>query len=147
MLVPRTCRTTAAPASLVGFDRLLDDLLQDRRSWGAARATRGRVPAANSWEDETSYLVELDVPGLGNEDLEISVDDNVLEVSGGKDEETREGATWHLRERSAGRFTRKLRFPKDVDAKRIEARAANGVLTVTLPKSEAALPRKIEVQS
>ena len=147
MLVPHTCRTTSATAPFVGFDRLLGDMFADRRPAGSPRAATRNTPTVNSWEDETSYTVEFEVPGYGTKDLEIQVDSNVLSVSGGKDEETREGVTWHLRERSAGRFARKLRFPKDVDGNRIEARVADGILTVTLPKSETALPRKIEVKS
>ncbi len=146
MMATRTCRTAPASGPFIGFDRLLGDLFVDHRSPASPHTGSHRAPAVNSWEDEKSYTVELEVPGHGTNDLEIRVDSNVLEVSGGRDEETHEGATWHLRERSVGRFARKLRFPKDVDGTGIEARVADGVLTVTLPKAETARPRKIEVK-
>jgi HSP20 family protein len=104
-------------------------------------------PAIDVCETESSVAISFDLPGLKKEDVSITVEDGVLTVSGEKkfEEETKD-KTWHRLERSYGRFHRALTLPVGVDADKADARFQDGVLTVELPKTEAAKPRKIAVR-
>lgn len=87
------------------------------------------------------------MPGLGRENIEIDVENNVLTIRGEKREQRTEGekGRWHLAERRYGTFTCSFVLPRDVDADNIQAGFQDGVLTVTVPKSEKARRRRIEV--
>jgi HSP20 family protein len=108
---------------------------------GASRAQ----PAANMWEGDEAVVVELEVPGLKSDQVEISVVGNQLTLELERPDVQQEGVTYHRRERPVGSFTRVLRLPAEVDANRVEAGLRDGVLTITLPKAESAKPRKIQV--
>jgi HSP20 family protein len=81
--------------------------------------------------------------------VEVSLENNVLTIDGEKKAEREEGKEnrWHLSERRYGRFTRSFVLPRDVEQERIAASFEHGVLTVTIPKSERARPRRIEVRA
>lgn len=100
---------------------------------------------------EGDVIVIAAAPGLGPDELEVTIDDNVLTLSGtipnaAKSNEA-EGATWYLHENGHGQFRRTVTLPVDVDADQAEATFANGVLRLRLPKAEAARPRQIKVRS
>jgi HSP20 family protein len=103
-------------------------------------------PSLNVWEDEASYHAEAELPGFRLEDIEVTVRGNGISLSGERKPEEKEGMTWHRRERGFGRFHRALEFPLPVEADKVQASLKNGILTVTLPKAEAARPRKIQVR-
>jgi HSP20 family protein len=112
--------------------------------WGS----HGRaLPALNLWDDDARVFVEAEVPGYKMDDLEISVIGNELTITGRRELETAEGTTFHRRERRTGEFTRSLTLPVEIDAEKVQATLKDGILTVELPKAQAALPRKIEVKS
>ena len=98
-------------------------------------------------EDETAFTLKVDLPGVSADDIDIQVHENRLTLSGHRDETSEQSAEkyYHL-ERRSGSFRREVVLPAAVDADNIEAHHEDGVLTVTLPKSERAKPRKIEVQ-
>ena len=148
MLVPRTCRTVVSrPRALPAFDRLLEDMFAGVSPTAPAFAGTAEVLPIDSREDEKGYTVVAEVPGLTAKEITITVDGRTLEISGERREpEADDSVTIHRRERYAGRFSRKLRFPADVDAKHVEAKVEHGLLTVTLPKAESSLPRKITVK-
>jgi HSP20 family protein len=128
-----------------GLDRVLGDIFNEFPFAGSAPS--GRVPAIDTWEDEKSFTVEAELPGVKNEEIEISVIGNELRISGGTERPAEEAtAKYHRRERTHGKFSRILRFPLDLNAETVEARHENGVLTIVLPKAAAAMPRKIEVR-
>ncbi len=102
-------------------------------------------PAVNVRETEDAVEVELETPGVTGDQTDISVTGNELTVKVERPEVEEEGVTHHRRERGVGSFTRVLRIPVDIDGERVEANLRHGVLTVRLPKSESAKPRKIEV--
>jgi len=104
-------------------------------------------PPLNIREDKERLHVEADVPGFKMEDLEVSVVADQLTIKGRREFPTEEGTTFHRRERRAGEFTRTLTLPAEVDADKIEATLKDGVLTVVMPKAEAARTRKITVKS
>ena len=106
------------------------------------------VPAMDAWETEQTFVVQLDLPGVTAEQVDVSFDKNTLTVRGTRSDtiptDQDEKRVFFV-ERSPGAFQRTLRFPQYVEASKIEAKFTNGVLTVTVPKSEAAKPRKIAV--
>jgi HSP20 family protein len=112
-----------------------------------ATATRA-FPALNVWERENELCVEAELPGLKSEDVDVSVVGQQLVIKGRRANfEPEAGVAFHRRERAAGDFARNIDLPVDVDANRVEAKLADGVLLITLPKAEAAKPRKIQVKS
>ena len=98
-------------------------------------------------EDENEYLVEASLPGVAPEDIEITLSENTLTISG---KMTQDGEidekNYHLRERRFGSFARSITLPMAVDADAVEAVNENGVLTLHLPKVEAVKPKKITVK-
>lgn len=102
-------------------------------------------PAVNVWQSENEVFAEAEVPGVKGEDLDISVVGNELTIKGTRQTVGSENSAYHRRERGAGDFVRVIRLPVDVDADKVQASLRDGVLTLTLPKAEAAKPRKINV--
>ena len=124
---------------------LLEDFLRPQGGRGMLRA-----PEADVVETKDEIRVAVDAPGLAPDQIEISLENNVLTISGERRPEwtAEEGSrlTWHLAERRYGKFSRSFVLPRDVDQERIAARFDNGVLSITIPKSERARRRRIEVQ-
>jgi HSP20 family protein len=113
---------------------------------GPALATS--YPPLNVWEDDANVYAEAELPGMDLSDLEIYVTGgNQLTIKGERKPPQVDKAIWHRQERGFGSFTRVLALPTLVDPDKVQARLVNGVLTVTLPKSEAAKPKKIAVKA
>ena len=105
-------------------------------------------PQLSVWEDEHAVHAEADLPGVDPAKLEITVAEGTqLTVLGERTPPEIQGAAWVRQERPFGKFTRVVGLPALVDADRVEAKYENGVLRLTLPKHEAAKPRKITVTS
>jgi len=104
-------------------------------------------PALDIAEDKNAFTLKVDLPGVKAEDIDIQVHGNRLALSGRRDErkEKSEENYYHV-ERRSGMFRREVVLPVDVDSENIEAKHNDGVLTITLPKSERAKARKIEVK-
>lgn len=99
-------------------------------------------------DNGTDIVVQTNLPGVKPEDVSITVVGNTLTIKGALENKAEfEGGTYVRRERRASSFTRSITLPMPVDSDRAEARFANGVLTLTLPKSEAVRPRTIKVVS
>jgi len=108
----------------------------------------GVFPLMNVTEDSDSYYVRAELPGIRTEDLEISVTGNGISISGErKIPDAGTDAVYHRKERDAGRFSRMLSLPGQIDSAKAEADVADGVLTVVLPKSETAKPRQIAIKT
>lgn len=115
---------------------------------GSARVLPPLGPAINIWEDEHQVFAEADLPGIALDKIEIYVTEgNELTIQGERAQPTFDGAVWHRQERGFGQFVRQIALPALVDPDKVEARYENGVLFLTMPKSEAAKPRKIAVKS
>jgi len=103
-------------------------------------------PGVNLWEQGDAAYVEAELPGLAMEDIEVLVTGNELTISGErKIGAAPEGAGYQRRERAAGRFSRTLTLPWEVDAEKVQATLHDGVLTITLPKCESCKPKKVQV--
>lgn len=109
------------------------------------------TPTMDAWETEHAFVAQLDLPGLTKEQVEVNFDRNTLTVRGSRPNSIPQNDKGEVRvffaERTAGAFSRSVRFPQYVEASRIEATFNNGVLTITVPKAEAAKPRKIEISA
>ena len=107
----------------------------------------GVFPLANVTEDANNYYVRAELPGIKAEELDLSVTGDSVSISGERKIPTeKENARYHRREREAGKFSRVISVPSPIDPEKAEARCAEGVLTVVLPKSEAAKPKQIAVK-
>lgn len=101
-------------------------------------------PFVDVSETEDSYVAEVDLPGVKREDIALEVVGNVLTISGEFREKEGNGSP-RTRMRRTGRFEYRTGLPRDVDAEKITAELAEGVLTVAVPKAETAKPRRIEI--
>jgi HSP20 family protein len=132
------------------------DLFRDLRSVedefdrlaGRAYSRDTWVPALDVRESEDRWEVTLDLPGLEPGDVSVTFEDGMLSITGRREfSKEDQGDTWHRIERSFGTFARSLRLPQTADTEKIEASFDKGVLTVSVPKTEQAKPRTIEVQA
>ena len=131
------------------FDRMFRDM---ERVFGPYRGVSGTgydfVPACDIEETESEYHLSMDVPGLEKEDFKIEVVGNSVSISGERKQEKEEkGANQYRLERSYGRFERTFTLPDGVKEDDIEANYDNGVLCLTLPKSEKSKAKHISVKS
>ena len=123
------------------FDRLFSSLFEN-----SGRRTQRWVPAMDLVEAEDHFVLKADLPGLGEDDVAIEVQDNVLTISGTREaEEQRKEQGFYRLERSYGSFSRALTLPEGVDADKVEANFDRGVLEVRIPKPEARKPRRISI--
>ena len=120
--------------------------------WTSGPTTRaasvdGWSPSVDVYEEESGYVFTADLPGLKKEDVSLTVEDGVLTITGErKSEREVEPSAFQRLERSFGKFTRRFSLPSQVDASKVEAGFTDGVLTVKVPKSEAAKPHRVEIQ-
>jgi HSP20 family protein len=131
---------------LVGlnFGRLSN--LQDELDRLFESPLTGWVPALDVHEDKDSFIVRTELPGLKREDIEVSLHDGALLISGERKVEAKQaGVEVHRQERYFGKFQRALTLPTPVAADKITAQYKDGVLTVTLPKVEEAKPKPIDI--
>jgi HSP20 family protein len=107
-------------------------------------------PSVNISEDDSSYHVEAELPGLAEKDVEVSLANDILTIKGEKKDEKEEKSKHYVRrERVYGSFERQFTLPAEVDAEKIDAQFKNGILTVELPKSKKAKEevRKIAIKA
>lgn len=94
------------------------------------------TPASDAKLAEDAYTITLELPGVEEKDIELTVNDGVVQVRGEKRSAREEkGETWYFSERQFGSFSRSFRLPPDADAAKVDAGLKDGVLTVTVPKS------------
>lgn len=122
----------------ITFDKLFEDLFDI-----FPRSREWRPPVDFS-EDDESYRLSLELPGVNKEQLEINVENNILTISGEKKNE-RQGDERRI-ERYYGRFARSFSVPESVDKEKISAKFENGVLELTIPKTPAVKPKKIDIK-
>jgi len=104
-------------------------------------------PRVDIVETDKNFELMVEVPGLDRNDIRLKVDDQVLIMSGErKSEEEKEGRSYRRVERTYGKFERRFRLPSEADLDKIEATYKNGVLTVSVPKSEKVAGREIQVK-
>jgi len=140
------------------FDRMFGamDLLRSRmnRVFGDLDRSYGNdygwvvaegAPRTNLYDAGNHFEIKAEVPGLTKEDLNLRIQGNYLEISGIRKADAPEGYKAHRVERAAGSFIRSFTLPADVDTEKVEAGLKDGILTLTLPKAEAAKPKQITI--
>ena len=129
-------------------DRLFDELFVVPGATPARAFSHGAVfPALNIWDSGDYLLAEAEIPGLTIENLDISVMGNELAIRGKREDGSGGDAVFHRQERGTGEFARTVELPYPVNTAAVEAALRNGVLTIKLPKAEAAKPRRIAVKT
>jgi HSP20 family protein len=129
---------------------LFPSLMDPLRSM-SARVADWFAPASEAAVNEAEYRIALELPGVAEADIEITVHDGVVGVSGKKMSEREEkGDTYFFSERSYGSFSRSFRLPPDADAEAVSAALRDGVLTIHVPKKADQTPegaRKVKIAS
>jgi len=126
------------------MDRLFNEV--DRPYLHVPAYTLGTsAPRTNLVENGDKFEVRAELPGISKNDINIKIQGNYLEISGKRAIETPEGFKPHRNERSAATFSRSFTLPDEVDAHKVDATLKDGILYLTLPKSEAAKPRQITI--
>jgi HSP20 family protein len=134
----------------VGLRSLQRELERLSLPWAgeARRVGCGNYPPVNVYESPGEIVVQCEAPGVSAEDFDISITGETLVIKGLKrppaDEEK---VRFVRRERGSGEFTRTIMLPDEVEAEKIQAKLSDGVMTIRLPKSATARPRKIEVKT
>jgi len=113
----------------------------------ASVATANWAPSVDISENDKEFTLLADIPGVDPKDIDISMEKGVLTMKGERQsEKVEEGENYRRVERESGQFYRRFTLPDSADADKIEATSANGVLTITIPKQEVAISRRIEVK-
>lgn len=128
------------------MDRMFDDTFRSLESQGSDGESSGNLEIDVS-ESEEQYTILASLPGIDPDDVDVSIHDNMLTISGESQHESEsESDHYHVRERRFGRFSRSIGLPSNVDLDNIDADSKNGVLSIKLPKLEETKPRRINVK-
>ena len=132
----------AASVNLLNdFDRMFDSFFDNSREYDFQH------PAVDVREEEDKYILEADLPGLTEKDIEVKVDDKLLTISSVKSEKTKENKNgWLIRERRERSFSRSFVIPDNADRESIKAEFKNGVLRLDIEKKAALKPKNIEIK-
>ncbi len=136
------------------FDRLANlrdefNNLFDAPTWpnGRQQLSSDWTPALDLYQTKDDVVALVELPGMRKEDIEISLHDGMLTISGERKDESTEGEKDGRSERFVGQFRRSISLPTRVDADKVNASYKDGILTVTLPKAEEAKPRQIQINA
>jgi len=131
------------------IDRLFEDFFSPQRGLSTSRSSSGQsfwAPAVDVSENQDSFVVHAELPGIKQEDIDIELENNVLTLKGQRNFERKdEKENYHFVERSYGSFFRSFTLPRNVDPNGIQASFADGVLSISIPKAEEAKPRKVQI--
>lgn len=126
-------------------DRIFNSVVRPRLAMCPAAASQH--PGRNLGQDNDNLYVEIEVPGIDPKSLEVSIEDNMLHLSGKREESaaSNDDIRWIRRERSDGEFSQRINLAVEIDAEKVTANYEQGILRVTLPKAAAAKAKHIEV--
>ena len=145
----RDVTRSATPEHRLDPFRMMDALLRWdplRGEWGGFGQSVEFVPRFDVKETKDAYVISADLPGVKDEDLNVSLNGNLLTISGTREEEHQEaGESYYAMERSHGSFARSFTMPDGVDGDSVTADLKQGVLTVRIPKKPEAQPKRIAI--
>ena len=139
---------------MLGLSRTMDQAFSGRPFGTASGSGRAQLwlPAVDTYETEHAFVVEADLPGVHQENIDVNFEQGTLTISGRRastlpagEQKEQQKLRVYAAERLSGAFSRSIRLPEYVDGEKIRATYANGVLSVHIPKATGALPRKIAV--
>jgi len=147
MAITRWNPTSELMSAWNDFDRLFNRLTRNADTDDDSLTNVGTWrPAIDIDEREKEYVISAELPGIDEDDISISIKDNVLTLKGEKKQEKeKEDDNRYYRERMYGNFQRMIRLDNDIDADKIEANYENGVLHITLPKTKETMHKQIPV--
>jgi HSP20 family protein len=126
--------------------RQFDQLFTEDSGVGRGLLGAGVFPQINLTEDEDRFYLRAELPGVKTDDLDMQATAKNISISGERRIEAEgEGVRYHRREREAGKFSRIVAMPTEIDPDRIEARMQDGILTIRVPKADAVKPRRITI--
>jgi HSP20 family protein len=138
-------------AEMVDLQREMDKVFGDffgRTPFRMAATEAMWCPLVDIHETKDNILLQVEVPGVKQEDIHVSVEDNTLTLKGERKRETEvKEDQYHRVERSYGHFERRILLPSEVDSDRVKAAYRDGVLEIQLPKKEEAKPKQIKVEA
>jgi HSP20 family protein len=127
--------------------RTFGRLFTDGEPAAAATSTIAWLPSVDVREEQSRFVVQVDLPGVDSKDIEITAEKGVLTIKGQRRSEAKQTEAGYERvERVAGNFLRRFTLPETAQAEGITAKQANGVLEVSIPKQAEVQPKRIEVQ-
>jgi HSP20 family protein len=126
------------------IDRLFESPLAELTR--TSQLLSGWTPPIDLFEDKDSFIVRAELPGMKKEDIDLSLHEGSLSISGERKSEDNQEAEAYRAERFFGRFQRTIAFPALVAAEQVKAQYKDGILTVRLPKTEEAKPKHIDVK-
>jgi HSP20 family protein len=128
------------------MDRLWDSFFEGKPTRMAGEE-REWVPSLDISETKGDLVVKAEIPGIDPKDIDISLNEGVLTIKGEKKQEKEEKEEgYHLVERSYGSFTRSIRLPREIQNEKINASYKNGVIKITLPKTEEARKKEVKIK-
>jgi HSP20 family protein len=130
------------------LEQEMDELLSGSTPWtgGIRSLPPGTFPAINVGGTDENVTVYLFAPGIDPKQLDISIQQNMLTVSGRREAQAQPEATYYRRERFNGEFRRVISLPEDVDPDKVEATYRDGIVQISVRRREATRPRQIQVQ-
>jgi HSP20 family protein len=137
---------TSVSAPVFGLRREIDRLFED--TFGRNDGVNGWTPAVDVRETDKELRLDVEIPGVKPEEVELTAENGVLMVRGEKRAERKEGDEenrFHIVERSYGNFMRSFQLPQGLDESKIEADYNNGILSIRIPKAALPQPRKIQI--
>ncbi|TVQ66817.1 MAG: Hsp20/alpha crystallin family protein [Balneolaceae bacterium] len=129
------------------FGKRFSDIMDEFFNDAVTSRNEFFAPNIDISETDKQYLIDVEVPGLDKKDIELNVERNTLTVSGERRFENKEeGKTFHRVESSYGRFSRSFTLPENVDTETISANYNNGILSITVDKSEQMMKKQIKIK-
>lgn len=143
----RSWGTLSPLRAIADLESEMDRLMTSSFAWPEEFEGVDFSPPCNIRETEREFVVEFDIPGIKKEDVKIEIENNRLSVSGERSDLREEKDARHfLTETSYGSFMRSFQLPSQVDENKVDARYAEGVLTVTVPKTAATKSKQVKIQ-
>ena len=130
-------------------DSIFDDLFNELYSLPTSFLSKSGMdlsPRIDISETDGEYKIEAELPGISQKEIDVKIDNNILTIKGKKEDIKEEKEkNYHLRERYYGAFQRSISLPNNIEPEKIKARFENGVLNISVPKSDKRTPKKIEI--
>ena len=130
-------------------DSIFDDLFNELYSLPTSFLSKSGMdlsPRIDISETDNEYKIEAELPGINQKEIDVKIDNNILTIKGKKEDVKEEKEkNYHLRERYYGAFQRSISLPNNIEPEKIKASFENGVLNISVPKSDKRTPKKIEI--
>lgn len=129
------------------FNRRFSDIMDEFFNDAVATRQNTFAPSIDISETEKQFIIDVEVPGINKEDIDLKIENDMLTISGERSfEKEEEGKQYHRVESHYGTFNRSFRLPENVDSESVKATYNNGILNITVNKSEEKLKKQIEIQ-